>query len=473
MPLPAVAFCPFRPLGKSHFIQSPVAVEIDKNLYLPSDMSVEALKVSITKYCEPIAVMPEELLGKAFRFLHSKLSAFWFGDNEMSYADAVASLKKDTSPGYPYYYLPGCDSKYGALDGYGNLVLENNRRLCSGVKLPLPFTLTLKDELRTKDRVLAHKTRAFMASGLDHLIASKMVFCRQNDKLMDTIGKHPITLGLSVPGPSFVRAVLSLGENAYDADGDGWDLRFNLGLARVIRDVRLSYLSMSRKELVHYLYNTVYCGYVVTLGVLYVLLHQKSGWENTAMDNSLKMWAMLFLAFDEMGYDFENCVKLLINGDDLAIGLHTDNFEMSHVVSWLQRFNVRLEFSQLVARPSYDLNFLSHSLCERFVRGFGDIVVCRGNLSKLLSSLNYVKPSVNLSWEGSVLVHLLGLRICLWPWEVWFDTVNQRIDSYLSGIDKTPEIRNLLKGRLSEVDIVRVHTRVELGLVFSPAPEMI
>ena len=72
-----------------------------------------------------------------------------------------------------------------------------------------------------------------------------------------------------------------------------------------------------------------------------------------------------------------------------------------------------------------------------------------------------VRYNSDFSVDECFLMHLLGLRICLWPWKHEFDLVEERIDAFLGSIEPSPTIRNILKARISEHSILDLHFRFE------------
>jgi len=470
VPLQVLGYVPYRPIGKSHFQPMPMlGGDCDNDKYLPSKMTELALSKSVTKALDPLKCYPDVKLNKIFSYLRGELSKMWWGENVTDYAEAVQLLNFEKSPGYPYYY----DSldKAEALQKHGDEIQSEVSAVVTGEERWMPFTLTLKDELRTRERVEEDKTRGFCASGIVHLLCSKMMFSKQNEKLHANFGKHPVTLGVSVPGPQFVRAVLSLGnlQNCYDADGDGCDQRFNLGVAYVIREVRKAFLAERYHACVDLLYDAVYAGDVIVCGVIHRLLHNKSGWENTSDDNSLYMWGVVFEAIEALTMcEFEDVCELLVNGDDLAMSIDYENVSIKDVAEYLAGYGVRISFDMVAPRFARDITFLSHTLKWRFIPKLGDVLVAAGNLEKLRSSLHWVKTTQSLTFEESCLAHLLGLRICLWPWRIDFIEVEEIIDRYLSSVRLTEVMSLLLRGRLSEVEILNLHLRLEGGVTFLP-----
>jgi len=426
-------------------------------------MSHAALVNSVQKALDPIRQMPEVMVTDLFRYLHSELAGIWFGTNVISYADAVCKLNLEKSAGYPYYY--DCVDKGDALRKYGDRIQREVQSVLSGDELWLPFSLTLKDELRTKERVAANKTRGFSASGIVHLLASKVVFSRQNEKLVQTLGAHPVTLGIQVPGQQYVRFMLSLGseQNCYDADGDGCDQRFQLQVARCIRDLRKCFLPVEYGPCVDLLYDAVYAGDVIALGVVYRMFHNKSGWECTGHDNSLYMWGAIWLAVTQLsGRRFSDVCKLLVNGDDLAFSVSAPGVGVVEISNFLKKFGIIIGYEVAVPRRVAEIVFLSHHLRERFVSGVGDPVICAGNYAKIVSSINWIKSSDLLSFEESCLAHLVGLRICLWPWYDDFVENEERIDQFLaSRVPLSKNMLQILKARISEKEIVGIYLGLE------------
>jgi len=460
-----------RPLASSHFVPSPVRVE-DEGAYLPSIMNVTALKNGLQKYREPIKSVPEKELQFALEFISSRMAPFWGGnleDNVTSYDDAVASLDFSKSPGYPWYFK--YETKGEALYCIGDVIKALCLLVLQGIWVLMVFAMTLKDELRPRDRVLASKTRVFNGCDLVHLIVSKMMFQRQNDKLMNSIGRgHPSTIGIGVPGPHFVSTVLSLGQKVNDGDGDGCDARFNLSIARAIRDLRSQYLPSRYWQCVYILYNAVYAGVTCVLGVIYYLLHQKSGWENTGTDNVFQYWFAFVLVWRHLAPDmeFDEFIKLFLNGDDI-IASTSEEYSFKQICDEMKfRYNVCIEADDWLPRPPTQIVFLSHHLRLRWTREYGDFIVAAGNYAKLRSSINWVRKETSRSMEENTLMHLLGIRICIWPWEHEFEELEEKIDAYLTSITRTRNIEGILRARITSQHIAHLHLRCE-GSIFDPS----
>jgi len=457
-----LGYVPFRPVASSHFLPAPWQVDGQDDAYLPSAMTVNALRKSCAKALDPLLPYPESKLAWMYQYGARYLSGIWVGNNVLPAQSAIDRMTMSKSAGFPYYY--NAQDKYDALAKFGPEIQQEVGAVLAGQETWLPFTLTLKDELRTADRVAAEKTRGFNASGIVHLQCSKQLFALQNDKLVETLGRHPITIGVAVPGPQFIKTVLSLGKlkNCFFADGDGCDQRFNLGVARVIRDLRAAFLPNEYEKAVKLLYDAVYAGDTVALGVVYRLLHNKSGWENTGHDNSLYFWLTLSEAAETLsGRPAEEVLKLVVNGDDFALSVDDESLGIRQLRDYLAQYQVLIAYDNAEPCFAQEVVFLSHHLRERFVRGHGDVLVAAGNYAKLTSSIHWVRRNSSFTFEECVVLHLLGLRICLWPWEYEFLVLEARLDGYLASIEVTARIRDILGARITEKQIMALHFRWE------------
>jgi hypothetical protein len=88
---------------------------------------------------------------------------------------------------------------------------------------------------------------------------------------------------------------------------------------------------------------------------------------------------------------------------------------------------------------------------------------------KLLSSIQWLRRNPDYTIEENALAHLLGLRISLWPWRTDFLEVEELIDQYVDKIEVTPSIRNILKARIPEKQIIDLHLRMESSLAATAA----
>jgi hypothetical protein len=434
--------------------------------------------------------LDETLLLEAEEMIIRMLRPIW-GSRKLlrSYEEAVQLLTLVKSPGFPWNV--DCRDKLEALLRYGGEIQRLTEMILA---MPSPSaqewnpqegpdaigTFTLKDELRDGEKVALHKTRVFVADTLHKLLVDKMLFSIQNELLQDNLGKHPSTVGIRIPGPEFVRMFLDLlkDADAYDSDIKGSDLRLPLPLARSVRNIRAHFLPESLLGAIHWSYNWTYCGAAQILGVIYRKLQQSSGSENTAQDNGLAYWVMHAYLWRKAGHtekQWRDWMKLHVNGDDemhsVSLLAPKGTYSIDKVAIAAAEIGVEVEFAENQPRSLGTLTYLSHSVKWRYVEGIGEVLVTAGNLSKLRSSLYYVKDNATLSMEESCLAHLLGVRLCLFPWKPYFDICDSIIDEFLQDKILSPLMSTLLNARLTENQILALHTRVEgLGVLDSLFP---
>lgn len=469
--------CRYRPIGKSVYLPAPWEPIGNPTVqYIPTEMTPKNMKLGLEKSHEDELQFEEKLVRRAEIWMKNYLQGVWTRSKESmvtSYSDALEELTMDKSPGYPYYY--DCLDKAEALEKYGDIICEKTCKILEGQQIPCFFSLTEKSELRTEEKVKQGKTRVFMAGDIHHLLACVQLFLKQNEDLIDKRGMTPSTVGIQIPGPEFVRTLLKLASDGPIGDGDvsGCDLRFKLRIARVIRNLRASFLPDRFRDAVNWLYDCVYAGNCAGLGGIFLLYGNKSGWFNTSHDNTLMTWICFIIAcfhfFPER--DPLEVMRQLINGDDLAVRQLLGDFH--EFCCWLKQYNFIVEANDWTPRQPQEVVYLSHHIETRYVAGFGSFLCAAGNLDKILCSLNYIKKSKTLTFQESCVAHLLGLRMCLFPWAVEFQECDELLSKYLDTISLTPFIRLCLKARLSEIELACLHTRVE-GFSFLPdIPEQV
>jgi len=80
--------------------------------------------------------------------------------------------------------------------------------------------------------------------------------------------------------------------------------------------------------------------------------------------------------------------------------------------------------------------------------------------------VNWLKKSKTLTYEEGCVAHLVGLRMCLFPWYFEFLWVDNLLSNYLNNLKKrgwvlTPFTRDCLHARFTERELAILHTRME------------
>lgn len=466
--LTALATVPWRPIGKSHLLAAPWRKFIAEDEYIPAELSLQAMIVGLRKTKIFYRQLDDAVLYDVYRDLVDVLRPFVSGAerNVLSYDEALRKLTPGTSPGYPYFYT--CQTKSEALEKDPTGFEQRAAKLMSGdFAGQFFFHVTEKDELRLKEKVLAHKTRLFFSANMDLLILQARLFSWLIERLQDTVGHHPFTIGLSMPGTPFVELKLSLKQfSDLEEDGDGVNhdlLNNHPSLCRVVTFVLMHFLP-GYEHLVWELSQLVFCGYVTCLGGVYNVLGNKSGQFLTGHWNGWITYVSFLYAHKKVypGVVFEQVFKFYINGDDLICAMKS-GFSVHELARYLKN-EMGLEYILGHEAPvsMFDTVFLSHSLRERYVEALGQsIIIPAGNRSKLLCSMNYWKITEGMTHEESQLAHVMGLRMCLWPWFYDFEDVDLLIDDLLARMPMSPIVKMILKSRFSDREMALLYSRSE------------
>lgn len=457
LPTKCVGFDQYRPIGKSHIVPAPWKGDLATS-WIPADRSEEALWRCLSGCDATRVATPQADVDFLTDFYIHLLSPFFSGLRNWTYDDAINNADKSKSPGYGYLNFPTFGD---ALAAKGPEIEAKVNQVLMGCDPWEPFIVFLKDELRTATRVKEKKTRAVCSASKIHYLVGSILFGAQNAALVSSIGHHPSTIGIVVPGPDYVTHMMAFTQ-ACGYDIGRCDKDFLQPFARAIRDARASFLHPSYRAAVEWYYDQAFCGYMIACGSIHVGDHHASGGFNTAHDTSLYgigLHALYMHRVDPaMGPgDILRSMVLRVNGDDGKIQYLDDRFTPRGFLDFTKSLNLNVEFEQLDYAPTGEVTYLSHVLRERFVPPFGDVVVAAGNYEKLRSSMYWVTTNSSFTLDEAALCHLIGLRLVIWPWAWLFDELESLIDKHLHNMERTPLVGEILRARLPERDIIAIH----------------
>jgi len=431
--------------------------------YAPAYMGQDAIPLALEKSFEKCRLLDEARLDRVFEHITDKLEPF-FVRKALTYEEAVETVDPSKSPGFPWTHVYHLQTKADVMERMPELLKQMVMALLSGDEdVVTSFTGQLKPELRTVARVLAKKTRFFCGSPFHLQLLNCMLFYTSYQNIMDHLEEHPIKIGIQLPGPSFIRFMSSLGDRANDGDGSGFDLRYALQVARRVRNLHYRMTEEQYIKAVCIAFNAVFAGTVCVGNRVYRLFKQKSGDFKTSMANSICEWSYVLYGVDLILGPYAFRQEMLSEGyvgDDLAVAMK--NLSLKQIADKLEPLGIYIEIEDAIPRSYMEVVFLSHSLVWRYVACMQrNIVVAAGNLPKLASSLRWVKKSETLNWQEAQVAHLIGVRLCLFPWPHYWALCDEVLDKLLVGVTMTPFIRGCLKARLNEWEMVRLHTRYE------------
>jgi len=465
----AVAFA--RPIGKSHYVPAAWGFPSKPGqLYKPSSMSPLAFEVTLVKAKEHTPFLDDVVLSSVYDLLIDILRPFWSGTVVYSRQEAIGFMDLSKSPGWPD--CDGASTKWDALCVDPSGVDRRCTNLEHGHTHFMPFLATLKDELRPEAKVFVNATRVFLNGPMEHEITSKRLMQWQDDALLKSVGRHPFTIGIRVPGSQFVTIMLSLGGRwCWNWDGSGFDLRFHPRLARLVRDVRCRFLPPEFHEVSANLYDAAHAGYRIIGGNVHPMVTNPSGKMSTGQDNGIMhMGALAYgcLALYKLPHQaLFRLMRSFLNGDD-GMGRFAPPLHFPTLAAFLKtNVNVHLETLVDVPRAAAEMTFLSFSLVSRYVDGVGEFLCAAGNLDKLLSSVYWVPLRNQLPFHVSSFSHALGLRLALFPWREHFLALEDLCQDFWAKHKNKPGMKQCLPAWLTEKEIALLHCRLEGFSFFS------
>jgi hypothetical protein len=470
-PFPAFGRLPYRPIGKDNLVKT-MAVPKEPLAYGPARLDIAGFIEGLSRYDHPHNALNYERAWEVCVEMSDRMKAFMPIDKEeliMEMKEALESVDRSKSPGWPYYYFYKTNGE--VIDALGDKPVA----MWFADLIISVFSGTLKPELRQLLAGGKTKLARLFASGPFHLnVAGEILFGRQNEAFNKSLllGFHPSTIGISVPGAQFKYALLHyMREYPYASalDGEKFDANFLLFVILCICYIRKTHLPMRVHHLVDRYYAHVYLGFYVAKdinGMCYIirLLLQKSGQKNTGHDNMLLSWFIWLYALLEVGYNMSwirTNFRFLNNGDDLVVGFRVW-VDLNKILATIRSYGLGYSADREGFTQPCELQFLSTSVVCRYVAGVR-YMVCAGNLEKLVASIYFVKKSDTMTYNQSVLAHWIGLRTCMFPWPAWFEFMNDLLEGLVKQMRGDPRLGELLKACLSERSLLGLHYSWETG----------
>ena len=293
--------------------------------YAPSDLTPEAESKALMKmHGFPASIDLENsdfllrVLNRAFIKLFSKTNMKGY-----THAQAIASIVPRTSAGFPANYN-GHKEKRSVLETMSFMLAMF---YCVCTQYHVIFSISLKDELRPKEKVEAQKTRAFIISPVEHIYVCARVFGPFVEHFYSTRGT-PSAIGVSPFNGEWHKEFSPLLDHSGlcgDSDGSAFDLNQRTNVHVLVLKFILQFLAPELHSTAIWAYREAICGFTITQqGYVFRRTgHNPSGWLLTAVVNTLVMYVMLACSFfDRYGYTdetFEMWFKFIVAkifGDD-------------------------------------------------------------------------------------------------------------------------------------------------------------
>jgi len=382
-------------LSSDLFVPSGVQMERVQE-YLPSELTYINVWKGLAAYAHPTVEAKETEMEIVFHWLDRTFGAF-LAVPMWDVSRAFDELDDRKASGV--YWRQTIGSQKGDVKS-----LYSGEQLIQFFETHTPvYSSSLKPELRMVGVDGQVKpARLFMPMPTEMAQVGNFLFGAQNESLSRNNLKHPITIGLQIPGVPLIllydRLRAKNNQHCNDADGSKYDANFANFLAVLCRDLRKRYLPKQFHAMVDRYYNATYCSYVDVLGNIVILNHQKSGQTNTAMDNSLGSCACMYLAAIRKGWTYEQFyerIEFFVNGDDLIFSSNDESFDMTYVADVYRSWGCYLDSDS----PHFkELSLCSYLGTNPTVRTVGDQLVPLYSFrtSKIVSSFSWFRKGTTM-----------------------------------------------------------------------------
>lgn len=392
---------------KIEFVRSDFNVDEDvPEAYEPALWSEEALVEGALKGLHDSAVLYDDEAEIMYRWLVRMFGAWLMTTKPVAPQQALARLNLQASSGVGFESIGPTK---------GDVVMKLGPNLHSSLwqffeTQTCVCGTVLKSELRLKGK----KPRLFTPVNIAMVYVGNCLYQAMDDALLDNTGKHPICIGMEMPGAGINAVYDELDKFspyivAFDAQR--WDMCVPLCLALIVGRFRENFLPTRLHAAHRRYYWMVYFGFIKLLGRIIQMNNQKSGQTLTASDNSYMQCLMMFLHAIRNGLTFEQfCsgVKFFCMGDDLIISDRTGKFTAAAVAATYRSMGLYLECHTTVYHDILEASFCGTTPVRREIRGKSYLLPLF-RVDKLLDSLRWRKKNTSVADFVQKLVSILIL----------------------------------------------------------------
>lgn len=492
----------------SEFYKDLTRVGLDSVVYEPTQIDMQCLfnamrKGSVVPCIYPVYIQ-HELVEITKRLYGSSL----IGSSCCStLEEAMEGIDLSKSPGFPLYYRYTTKEKAWANER-DHIVHQVKKFLKDpGSVLPL-WTGTLKDELTNIQKVKDKSTRMFFNGTFWFLIVCNIIWKDMFARLDKNVGRHPSTIGISVPGPDLPNILLEFQQHfdelqhdgavfitpevikdrstkykhvkyfhtLVDDDHAGFDLSLSPTGVAAVCEVTGDYLphlstividgehiTFDPRAVNKACFEAIYHGYTVVGGVVFAILGNKSGQRGTGHQNSLHEPVAHYPAIRKfLGEDPVNCFLAGLyraGGDD---GLkHMVFREPISLEEWVERsakFGTYLSSVSGFTDNALNMMYYSHKVSKLYFREYDfTAYIARPRKDKLLSALAWRKRN------SDVLTVARMYAICngLFGYEERYRAlcmVDEWVGNHPRNRNPDPDWKMAVQQRLSDGQLLQIHT---------------
>lgn len=406
-------------------------ISVSKAWQIPT-LNEEASYKSFAKYGKPVKPMTEkqvQQMNRAWAWTENHFGPFMRDSKVSSYDEAVAGLDTSTSTGYPFNKVFAKKRELLEQDLEFKNFMEQDWEALKKYCWTCIATSSLKEELRTEEKILDNSIRTFIAMPIDATIHGKRLFDEMNEKFY----------------ASYLHTASVVGMSPYDGNWDtlynklrkfptGWDLdesQYDSSLREYMMwgcaNFRFNMLRKedrtleNRQRIQVYYRNLIHTCIITPEGVLVMKKGgNPSGGVNTIVDNTIILFALLAYAWivahdsaevDTTYDEFMNNTALALVGDDNTFTVAPISIQIYNarsIIAIWKDLGVTTTCDSLDARPLDQLSFLSAKFYN--MKGIMVPVYDRNKLMTTLLYSPYKEQSPALALER--VAGILGIGWC-------------------------------------------------------------
>nr|QHD64737.1 RdRp [Plasmopara viticola lesion associated poty-like virus 1]QHD64831.1 RdRp [Erysiphe necator associated poty-like virus 1]QIJ25713.1 polyprotein [Plasmopara associated poty-like virus] len=352
--------------------------------YGPAELSDFAYWKDVSKYQRSPQLMPSDFFDVATK--HFETHSPWiFEMQELIPVDQVYyELEKVRSSG------PRLSKK--RTEYVSALAANNFQTLVSACEsiydvepasfVPPVWQISLKDELRDKERVCLRKTRTFMAAPIETLLGNLRYSTAFNQRFIDHHLQFPSTMGIDKFRGGWNVLACKLGtENRLYSSGDGSRFDSSVSVAHLGFNQYVRCRSLPKKYWRHirnWYTETAYTPLVMADNIIRIKkTGNPSGSVNTGVENSMALQATVYYALTDIFGLPESIRKIqsrevvfFVNGDDLVFSFDRNTYEqglLERIRDSMARQGMNYDFTPLTERLE-EVVFLSHGFLPKQLR---------------------------------------------------------------------------------------------------------
>lgn len=394
-------------------------IEIEPEWGLPIP-NAEAAYKSLAKYAKPwINLTPERVrkLNKAYDWMKRHFGIYMRDSRVLTLEEAVNHMDMSTSSGVPFN--EEFNTKGELFDGDPDIIqwLEDDWKvLAEDPNWTAPFTSSLKEELRTVEKIANNSIRTFAAGATDMTTHGTRLFVDMNEKMHESYLVSSSVIGMSPLKGNWNRLYekLRVFKNGYALDETAYDSSLRDFLMWGCARYRWECLCEEHRtpgnklRIKTYYRNLIHTVLLTSHGILVMKKGgQPSGSVNTVTDNTLILyWLLAYAWIDQTPEEwhtlqtFEEHTSKALLGDDntwtVSDAAH-EYYNAYTVIDSFKTLGVITTTDSMEPRRVEDLDFLSaHTV---FIGGRAVPLYSRNKLmqSLLFADSKHLTPETTLT----------------------------------------------------------------------------